>query len=70
VVDLLGRIAEQKKATPAQIRWRAACAEAVDFPIPGTTKLSRLDENMAPSIKLTSDDCAKSQCGLENHGPG
>jgi diketogulonate reductase-like aldo/keto reductase len=56
--DLLGRIAEQKKATPAQIAlaWLLAQKPWI-VPIPGTTKLSRLDENNGSlAIKLTSDD--------------
>src|ERR1700688_1976106 len=58
LVDLLGRIAEQKKATPAQIAlaWLLAQKPWI-VPIPGTTKLSRLDENNGSlAIKLTSDD--------------
>ncbi len=58
VVDLLGRIAKQKKATPAQIAlaWLLAQKPWI-VPIPGTTKLSRLEENMGSvAIKLTSDD--------------
>jgi aryl-alcohol dehydrogenase-like predicted oxidoreductase len=58
VVDLLGRIAKQKGATPAQIAlaWLLAQKPWI-VPIPGTTKLSRLDENIgAVAIKLTSDD--------------
>src|ERR1700692_3159448 len=58
VVDLLGRIAEQKKATPAQIAlaWLLAQKPWI-VPIPGTTKLSRLDENNGSlAIKFTSDD--------------
>lgn len=57
-VDLLNDIAAKKKATPAQIAlawileqkpWMA--------PIPGTTKLSRLEENLgAVSVELTADD--------------
>ena len=57
-MDLLGRIAEQKKATPAQIAlaWLLARKPWI-VPIPGTTKLSRLDENNgALAIKFTSDD--------------
>src|SRR6202007_2932463 len=56
--DLLGRIAEQKKATPAQIAlaWLLAQKPWI-VPIPGTTKLSRLDENNGSlAIKFTSDD--------------
>ena len=58
VVDLLGRIAEQKKATPAQIAlaWLLAQKPWI-VPIPGTTKLFRLDENNGSlAIKFTSDD--------------
>ncbi|MFL6276514.1 MAG: aldo/keto reductase [Blastocatellia bacterium] len=58
VVDLLGRIAEQKQATPAQIAlaWLLAQKPWI-APIPGTTKLHRLDENIgAVSVELTADD--------------
>ena len=58
VVDLLGKLAEQKKATPAQIAlaWLLAQKPWI-VPIPGTTKVSRLEENIgAVSVKLTSDD--------------
>jgi aryl-alcohol dehydrogenase-like predicted oxidoreductase len=58
VVHLLGRIAKQKGATPAQIAlaWLLAQKPWI-VPIPGTTKLSRLDENIGSvAIKLTSDD--------------
>jgi aryl-alcohol dehydrogenase-like predicted oxidoreductase len=58
VVDLLGRIAEQKKATPAQIAlaWLLAQKPWI-VPIPGTTKVSRLEENLrALNIKLTAED--------------
>jgi len=58
LVDLLGRIAEQKKATPAQIAlaWLLAQKPWI-VPIPGTTKVSRLEENLgAVNIKLTTDD--------------
>jgi aryl-alcohol dehydrogenase-like predicted oxidoreductase len=58
LVDLLARIAEEKKATPAQIAlaWLLA-RKAWIVPIPGTTKLSRLEENIgATAIELTSDD--------------
>ena len=58
VVDLLGRIAEQKKATPAQIALAWLLAQKPWMvPIPGTTKVSRLDENLGgANIKLTTDD--------------
>src|SRR5580700_4490187 len=48
LVDLLGKIAQRKKATPAQIAlaWLLAQKPWI-VPIPGTTKLSRLEENLA-----------------------
>ena len=58
LVDLLGKIAERKKATPAQIAlaWLLAQKPWI-VPIPGTTKLRRLEENIGgASIELTSDD--------------
>src|SRR6266480_3656414 len=58
LINLLGRIAERKKATPAQIAlaWLLAQKPWI-VPIPGTTKLNRLEENIeAVSIKLTPDD--------------
>jgi aryl-alcohol dehydrogenase-like predicted oxidoreductase len=57
-VDLLGRIAERKNATPAQIAlaWLLAQKPWI-VPIPGTTKLHRLEENIAAvDIELTPDD--------------
>jgi aryl-alcohol dehydrogenase-like predicted oxidoreductase len=58
IVDLVKRIAEQKHATPAQIAlaWLLAQKPFI-VPIPGTTKLHRLDENLgAASVALTLDD--------------
>jgi aryl-alcohol dehydrogenase-like predicted oxidoreductase len=58
LVDLVGRIAEQKKATPAQIAlaWLLAQKPWI-VPIPGTTKLHRLEENIgAANVELTPDD--------------
>jgi aryl-alcohol dehydrogenase-like predicted oxidoreductase len=58
LVDLLGTISERKKATPAQIAlaWLLAQKPWI-VPIPGTTKLDRLDENLgAADIELTADD--------------
>ena len=58
LVDLLGRFAKQKKATPAQIAlaWLLAQKPWI-VPIPGTTKLNRLEENLrAPAIELSLDD--------------
>ena len=58
VVDLLGRFAEQKKATPAQIALAWILAQKPWMvPIPGTTKLHRLEENIgAAAVELTADD--------------
>jgi aryl-alcohol dehydrogenase-like predicted oxidoreductase len=58
LVDLLGRIAAVKKATPAQIAlaWLLAQKPWI-VPIPGTTKQSRLEENLgAAELELTGDD--------------
>lgn len=58
LIGLLGSIAEQKQATPAQIAlaWLLAQKPWI-VPIPGTTKLPRLDENIgAVSVELTPDD--------------
>jgi aryl-alcohol dehydrogenase-like predicted oxidoreductase len=57
-VDLLGTVAKRKNATPAQIAlaWLLAQKPWI-VPIPGTTKLSRLDENLgALAIELTAED--------------
>jgi aryl-alcohol dehydrogenase-like predicted oxidoreductase len=58
LVDLLGKIAAQKKATPAQIAlaWLLAQKPWI-VPIPGTTKEHRLDENIgAVAVELASED--------------
>jgi aryl-alcohol dehydrogenase-like predicted oxidoreductase len=58
LVDLLSKFAAQKKATPAQIAlaWLLAKKPWI-VPIPGTTKLNRLDENLgALNVKLTAED--------------
>ncbi len=58
LVDLLAAFAAQKKATPAQIAlaWLLAQKPWI-VPIPGTTKLERVDENIgATALKLTPDD--------------
>ena len=58
VVDLLKKIAQQKNATPAQIAlaWLFAQKPWI-VPIPGTTKIHRLDENIgSTSIELTRED--------------
>src|SRR3974390_108674 len=60
LVDLLGKIAGEKKASTAQIAlaWLLAQKPWI-VPIPGTTKLDRLDENIgAATIELTTDDLA------------
>src|SRR2546428_2016181 len=58
LVDLLGEVGRRKHATPAQIAlaWLLAQKPWI-VPIPGTTKLSRLEENIgAAEIQLTADD--------------
>src|SRR5206468_9276749 len=58
LVDLLGKIAQRKKATPAQVAlaWLLAQKPWI-VPIPGTTKLRRFEENIgAAAVELTSDD--------------
>src|SRR5436189_269436 len=58
LVELLGRIAQRKKATPAQIAlaWLLAQRPWI-VPIPGTTKRDRLEENIgAATVELTPDD--------------
>lgn len=58
LVDLLRAIGERKKATPAQIAlaWLLAQKPWI-VPIPGTTKISRLEENLgAAALELTADD--------------
>ncbi|MFY9873563.1 MAG: aldo/keto reductase, partial [Candidatus Nitrosopolaris sp.] len=58
LVDLLRKVAERKKATPAQIAlsWLLAQKPWI-VPIPGTRKLERLEENIgAVKVELTSED--------------
>ena len=58
MVDLIGRFAQQKKATPAQVAlaWLLAQKPWI-VPIPGTTKLHRLEENIgAAAVQLTPAD--------------
>jgi len=58
LVDLIGKFAQQKKATPAQIAlaWLLAQKPWI-VPIPGTTKLHRLEENIgASAVELTRED--------------
>lgn len=66
-INLLGKIAKQKNATPAQIAlaWLLAQKPWI-VPIPGTTKLHRLEENNgAASITLTSEDLTSIDAELE-----
>ena len=58
LIDLLAGIGKRKKATPAQIALAWLLAQKPWMvPIPGTTKLDRLDENIgAVSVELTPDD--------------
>jgi aryl-alcohol dehydrogenase-like predicted oxidoreductase len=65
LVDLIGQIAERKKATPAQIALAWVLAQKPWIvPIPGTTKLTRLEENLgAARVELTPDDLRKIENG-------
>ena len=68
LIDLLGRIAKRKKATPAQIAlaWLLA-QKAWIVPIPGTTKLDRLEENIgAVSVELTPEDLREIDAAAAN----
>src|SRR5438874_13104998 len=65
LVDVLHTIAQRKKATPAQIAlaWLLARKPWI-VPIPGTTKLARLDENIAAAaIKLSAEDLRAIESG-------
>jgi len=67
LVDLLKRVAEQKKATAAQVAlaWLLAQKPWI-VPIPGTTKLHRLEENIgAPNVHLTQADLKSINDALE-----
>ena len=66
LVDLLRQVAQEKKATPAQIAlaWLLARKPWI-VPIPGTTKLSRLEENIgAAGVELTPDDTNRIHAAL------
>jgi aryl-alcohol dehydrogenase-like predicted oxidoreductase len=68
VIDLLSRIAEEKRATPAQIAlaWLLAQKPWI-VPIPGSRKLERLDENIgAASIELTQGDLREMESAMAN----
>ena len=70
-VDLLATIAKQKSATTAQIAlaWLLAQKPWI-VPIPGTTKLHRLEENVgAASIELTADDLKQIEAGAASIKP-
>jgi aryl-alcohol dehydrogenase-like predicted oxidoreductase len=75
LVDLIGKIAERKRATSAQIAlaWLLAQKPWI-VPIPGTRRLERLDENIgAAAVELTSDDLrdienAASKITCKEHG--
>jgi aryl-alcohol dehydrogenase-like predicted oxidoreductase len=58
LVDLIGRFAQQKKATPAQVALAWVLAQKPWIvPIPGTTKLPRLEENLgAGNVELSPED--------------
>ena len=67
LVDLLKKVAEQKNATPGQIAlaWLLAQKPWI-VPIPGTTKLNRLEENIgAAGVSLTSKELSEIQSALE-----
>jgi aryl-alcohol dehydrogenase-like predicted oxidoreductase len=68
LIDLLGSIAKQKKTTPAQIAlaWLLAQKPWI-VPIPGTTKLNRLEENIgAVAVELTSNDLREIDAASSN----
>ncbi len=68
LVDLLGEIGKRKKATPAQLvlAWLLAQKPWI-VPIPGTTKLHRLDENLgAANVELTPDDLREIDSAASN----
>src|SRR5271155_43763 len=68
MVDLLGRFAQQKKATPAQVAlaWLLAQKPWI-VPIPGTTKLHRLEENIgAVNLQLSPDELRELETAASN----
>jgi aryl-alcohol dehydrogenase-like predicted oxidoreductase len=68
LVDLIKKVAQQKNATPAQIALAWVLAQKPWIvPIPGTTKLNRLEENIgAANISLTADELKDIKAALEN----
>ena len=72
MVDLLGKSAAAKKATPAQIAlaWLLAQKPWI-VPIPGTTKLHRLEENLgAVNVELTPGDLLEIDQAHRRSGQG
>lgn len=68
IVDLVAEFAQQKKVTPAQLAlaWILAQRPWI-VPIPGTTKVSRLDENLgAADVELTSEDIRRFDAAISN----
>ena len=68
LVDFVKKVAERKQATPAQIAlaWLLAQRPYI-VPIPGTTKLHRLEENLgAADVELTADDLREIEDGTSN----
>jgi aryl-alcohol dehydrogenase-like predicted oxidoreductase len=67
LVDVIGRIAAEKKVTPAQVAlgWLLAQRPWI-VPIPGTTKLSRLEENLgAASVEFSADEVRRIREAVE-----
>jgi aryl-alcohol dehydrogenase-like predicted oxidoreductase len=68
MVDLIGRFAQQKKVTPAQIAiaWLLAQKPWI-APIPGTTKLHRFEENIgAANVQLSTEDLRELRIAAAN----
>ena len=68
MVDVLSKFAQQKKATPAQVAlaWLLAQKPWI-VPIPGTTKLHRLEENIGgASVELSPDDLRELETAASN----
>src|SRR6202048_3050317 len=68
LVDLVGKFAQQKKATPAQVAlaWLLAQKPWI-VPIPGTTKLHRLEENIgAVNVELSLDELRELEIAASN----
>ncbi|HVT29110.1 MAG TPA: aldo/keto reductase [Lacipirellulaceae bacterium] len=68
LVDVIGEIAAEKKVTPAQIALAWLLAQKTWIvPIPGTTKLHRLEENLAAAdVDLSAQDAARIRSAVEN----